>query len=196
MGLMGFQSPIVVDSCFLNNNGAGQGGQHEIYIGNGGAATLGTASFINCTSTSGELATHALKSRQGQTTVAGGTYTQHSDDGNNAISGSVLDFPDGGAVSITGTHIVMTAGNGENANNWFIGYAMEAGANLGVTGNTLTLKNVRLTSTAGIRGIIGAGKPGCHLVIQSGCVYDGAIPPSLVGNVAWASITGSFSRSG
>ena len=187
MGVMSYASPIVLTDCVFHDNGAGDARSHEMYfnVSGGGSATL-----TNVNSTCGTRSTHAVKSRLATTAISGGTYTQNPDSSPNSVGGSVIDIPDGGAVSIDGATLIVTE-SGADANNYFIGYAMESIKNLAF-GSTMTLTNVHLIDGSRTGGIIRAGNPAAgaaHLIIGDGCRYDGAVAPVLMG---WASVTGAF----
>ena len=109
------------------------------------------------------------------------------------MGGSVLDFPDGGEVTIDGGTVVVTA-SGPGANILAIGYGMESAKNA-VRGITLTLTEFHLSDKSGTGAVIACGKaiPNAVLTIGANCVYDGPKPPQLQG---WGSVRGSFAASG
>jgi hypothetical protein len=109
------------------------------------------------------------------------------------MGGSVLDFPDGGEVTIDGGTVVVTA-RGPGANIFAIGYGMESAQNA-ARGTTLALTNFHLSDQSGTGAVIACGKaiPNAGLTIGANCTYDGPKPPQLQG---WGSVRGSFVASG
>lgn len=191
-GILTFMSIVQLTGCNIHDNGGSDGFSHELYCGNGDSAAGTSVTATNCTFTSNTTSTHAFKSRFASTTISGCTLYQNPDNGD--VGGSVIDIPQGGAASISGTHIVGRS----SAVYYFIGYGFE-NSNSIAYGNTLTLTNVHLTGgnlPGWGGGYIAAGSfvsGQAHLVINPGCVYDGTQAPNLTG---WASVTGSFSPSG
>jgi hypothetical protein len=183
-GILTFPSNVTVNSCNIHGNGAGLAGgsaTHELYIG---GSPITTFSMTNTSVATGPLATHALKSRAGTTKVVGGTLTAGAADGG-AVSGSVVDIPDGGDASFNGVAFTLRAGA---ANTLFFGYAMESALNL-AAGSTVTMTNC-VFDGGGVAGEIQAGSNihGAALVL-SGCTYKGTTPPSVSG---FATVVGTI----
>jgi hypothetical protein len=109
------------------------------------------------------------------------------------VTGSVLNFPDCGEVTLSGVTLTVAA-KGSAANIVFITYGTESANNV-AAGNTVTLTDVHLVDRSGTGGVIlnGPALPKARLIIGRGCVYDGSRPPQLQG---WASVSGSFTASG
>jgi len=181
-GLLTFPSNINVTGCNFHDNGAGDAHTHEMYFG---GDTGNVVTLLNTNSKCGAGSTHALKSRAGTTNVTGGTFIGNGDTTGN-IGGSVIDIPDGGLASISGSTLVTTAGS---ANHGFITFAVESNANAAI-GDTLTLDNVVFTDNTGTGGIIQSGLSTATLVL-SGCTYTRATAPTIVG---WGTVTGAVAK--
>ena len=182
-GILTFPSNWKLTGCSIHDNGAGGAGggdTHEMYFS---GDTTNTVSLTNTNATCGTMSTHALKSRAGTTTVSGGTFTGSGDPVGD-IGGSVVDFPDGGVVSITGATVVTTAGAD---NHIALSYGTESSLNAAI-GETVTLTNFALEDNTGTGAIIESGIATATLVL-SGATYKGTTPPTLVG---WAQVTGAF----
>ena len=188
-GTLTFASNITLNTCSFHDNGAHDAHSHEMYFGGSPDTTV---TLNNVTSACGRGSTHALKSRAGTTQVVGGSYTGNPEAEANAVTGSVLNFPDCGVVTVTGA-ILTVASKGSEPNFVFISYGTES-ANNAAAGNTVTLANVHLVDRSGSGGLIlnGSALPSARLVIGPGCVYDGTKPPQFQG---WASVRGSFTAS-
>jgi hypothetical protein len=184
-GLLTSASNITVNNCNIHGNGAGLVGgsaTHELYIG-GGPATI--FSMTGTTVATGPLATHAVKSRAGKTSVVGGTLTAGAAD-SGAVSGSIADIPDGGNATFSGVAFVLRP---SAAVTLFLGYGMESASNL-AAGVTVMLTNCTFNG-GGVAGEIQNGTfiPSAKLVL-SGCTYTGtAGPPAISG---FASVTGTI----
>jgi len=189
-GILTFASDITLGTCNFHDNGAKNGLSHEIYC-NGSPTT--TVSVSNVTSKCGTKSTHALKSRAGRTVISGGVFSGNPDASDNSMGGSVLDFPDGGEVTIDGATVVVTA-SGPGTNILAIGYGMESAKNA-TRGTTLALSNFHLSDKSGTGAKLECGKaiPNAGLTIGANCTYDGPKPPQLQG---WGSVRGSFAASG
>lgn len=175
-GILGGGGPTLsVSECHFHDNGSGIAGTHEIYVNAGPLAT-----FTDNVIVTGAGATHALKSRAGHTVVNGGTYTGSSDP-TALIGGSVMDFPDGGPVEVTGAVIVVSAGAQMVA---ALGYAMEGGNN-GVSPVNLT--NVLIDNRNAQGAVLVTNKPGVTLNL-TGCTFKGPAP-QLQG---FATVNGAF----
>lgn len=112
--------PITVSNSYIHDNGSRNGFTHEIYV-----AQAGTANFTNNTVVSGERSTHALKSRAHTSVVSGGSYSGCLDP-SGTMCGSVLDFPDGGNVSISNATVIIPANAQLNNNGSVVfDYAVE-----------------------------------------------------------------------
>lgn len=183
-GLLTFASNITLSNGHTHDNGAGDGLTHEIYLG---GDTTNTCTLTDWTSTCGPKSTHALKTRAGTTNVSGGTFTGSPDTTGN-VGSSVIDVPDGGNFTATGTTFVLAAGA---ANHNFLTYGEESATNAS-TGSTVTLTNCVFTDNTGTGGIISNGTyiPAAKLML-SGCTYTGAAPPSITG---FASVTGTIAK--
>lgn len=180
----------LLDSCDFHDNGAGNAGggsTHEMY------AFTGCKDFQlkNTTSVCGPYASHAVKSRADKTTITGGGFTGNYRDpsGSQAQNaGSVLDFPECGAVTIDGARIVMPDGSVQ----WqIVGYGME-NRNKAAIGLHLALTNCVIDVRAGGAngGVIQSGQPDATLDV-TGTTYTGTVAPKLVG---WASVTGTITK--
>jgi hypothetical protein len=187
-GVLTFASNVTLNNCSFHDNGAHDGYSHEMYF-NGSPTTKVTLNSV--TSIAGASSTHALKSRAGTTRVVGGSYIGNPGGGTDGVGGSVLNFPNCGEVTLTGTMLTIGA---RSRNFVFISYGTE-NANNAAVGTMLTLINVHLVDRSGTGGVIlnGRALPGARLIIGPGCVYDGIRPPRFQG---WASIRGSFTASG
>ena len=189
-GVLTFASNITLTNCSFHNNGAHDARSHEMYFG-GSPATKVTLN--NVTSLAGTGATHALKSRAGNTRVVGGSYVGNPGGGPDDVTGSVLNFPDCGEVTLSGATLTVAA-KGSAANIVFVTYGTES-ANNAAAGSTVTLTDVHLVDRSGTGGLLlnGGALPSARLIIGPGCVYDGRKPPQFQG---WASVSGSFTASG
>ena len=183
-GILAFGATVNLASCDFHDNGAGDGLSHEIYL-NGDPTTHAT--LTDMTVTAGIKATHALKSRSGDTTITGGVYTG-SKDTTGDVAGSTIDIPDGGLVAISNGTIALSPGQG---NRLFLGFAMESAKNA-AAGKTVTITNEVFDDQTGLGGIIqaGAAQPDAELVL-SGCTYKGPVAPQLVG---WGTVTGTIAK--
>jgi len=166
-----------LSNCTVHANGAGDGLTHELYFNDDNASNV--VRLTNCTVTQGLKSTHAVKSRAGTTHIVGGTYTTGGNP-DDQISGTLLDFPNGGIVNISGAKLIVKP---NSAVFGFLGYAMEGtGATNNTVGTTVTLTNCVLTDQTGTGGYIANGKtvPNARLVL-SGCTYTGSVPPKITG---------------
>jgi hypothetical protein len=172
-------SPVTVSNSYFHDNGSRTGFTHEIYIAGGPLAA-----FTNDTVVSGDRSTHALKSRAAHTVVNRGSYSGCTDPTHQPC-GSVMDFPDGGDVDITGTTIIVTPNAIlSNGSSIAIGYGMEDARN-GVTRMNLT--DLVIDNRAPTAPRIITNKPGATLNL-SGCTYKGSFPVSVEG---WTTVNGS-----
>jgi hypothetical protein len=189
-GVLTFASNITLNNCTFHNNGAHDGSSHEMYF-NGSSTTKVTLNSV--TSVAGVGSTHALKSRAGATRVIGGNYIGNPGGGANDVTGSVLNFPDCGEVTLADA-ILTVASQGSDPNTVFITYGTES-ANNSAAGSTVMLTNVHLVDRSGTGGVIlnGRALPSARLIIGPGCVYDGRRPPKFQG---WSAVNGAFTASG
>lgn len=112
--------PITISNSYIHDNGSRNGFTHEIYI-----ADAVTANFTNNTVVSGERSTHALKSRAHTSVVSGGSYSGCLDP-SGTMCGGVMDFPDGGNVSISNATVIIPANAQLNNNGSVVfDYAVE-----------------------------------------------------------------------
>ncbi len=183
-GILTFADNITLTGGSTHNNGAGDGYTHEMYI-NGD--TTNTATLTNWNSTCGLLSTHALKTRAGTTIVSGGTFTG-SPDTTGAVGGSVIDVPDAGLFTATGTTFVIASGA---ANLLFLGYGMESTKNAAI-GITVTFNNCVFTDNTGKGGYIqnGTYNPTATIVFNN-CTYTGTVAPTVSG---FGTVTGVIAK--
>jgi hypothetical protein len=166
-----------LSNCTVHANGAGDGLTHELYFNDDNASNV--VRLTSCTVTQGLKSTHAVKSRAGTTHIVGGTYATGGNP-DDQISGTLLDFPNGGIVNISGAKLIVKP---SSAVFGFLGYAMEGtGAANSAVGTTVTLTNCVLTDQTGTGGYIANGTtvPNARLVL-SGCTYTGSVPPKITG---------------
>lgn len=164
-------------NCTVHDNGGADGLTHELYFNDDNGSNRIT--LAHCTVTQGMRSTHAVKSRAGYTEITGGTFTSAGNP-DDSICGTLLDFPNGGAVSISGARLVLRAGSVVTG---FLGYAMErTGATNRAAGITVTLTNCVFVDQTGTGGFIanGTAVPDARLVL-SGCTYVGGTPPRITG---------------
>ena len=166
-----------LNGCTVHANGGGDGLTHELYFNDDNASNV--VRLTNCTVTQGLKSTHAVKSRAATTDIIGGMYTSGGNP-DDAICGTLLDFPNGGIVNISGAKLILKPGS---AVPGFLGYAMEkTGAANSAIGTTVTLTNCVFTDQSGRGGFISNGTtvPTARLVL-SGCTYTGGVPPKIAG---------------
>jgi hypothetical protein len=190
--ITGNQNGILTDAgnwtltnCAVHGNGGGDGLTHELYFGDDNASNA--VKLTNCTVTQGLKSTHAVKSRAATTNIIGGTYISGGNP-DDSISGTLLDFPNGGIVDISGARLVLKAGS---AVVGFLGYAMEGtGATNHAIGTTVTLTNCVFVDQTGSGGFISNGTtvPDARLVL-SGCTHTGSVAPKITG---FASVAGAI----
>jgi hypothetical protein len=172
-------------NCTVHANGGGDGLTHELYFGDDNVSNV--VRLTDCTVTQGLKSTHAVKSRAATTHIIGGTYTSGGNP-DDSICGTLLDFPNGGIVNISGARLVLKSGS---AVVGFVGYAMEGtGATNKATGTTVTLTRCVLVDQTGSGGFIANGTtvPDARLVL-SGCTYTGSVAPKITG---FASVIGAI----
>lgn len=177
----------VLTHCTVHDNGGGDGLTHELYFNDDNASN--SVTLTDCTVTQGMRSTHAVKSRAAHTVIAGGAYATAGNP-DDAVCGTLLDFPNGGTVTITGAHLTLRAGS---AVTGFIGYAMEkTGATNRAAGTTMTLTNCVFIDQTGTGGFIANGRtvPDARLVLQ-GCTYTGGTPPRITG---FGSVVGTMTQ--
>lgn len=176
-GILSNAGNWTLSNCLVHGNGAGDGLTHEVDFADDNASNEVT--LTNCTVTQGLKSTHAVKSRAGTSHIVGGTYTSAGNP-DDSICGTLLDFPNGGVVNISGARLILKPGS---AVFGFLGYAMEGtGATNRATGTAVTLTDCVLTDETGTGGFIANGTtvPDARLVL-SGCTYTGGKPPKISG---------------
>jgi len=183
-GILTFASNVTLTGGHTHDNGASDGLSHEMYL-NGD--TTNTMTVTNWISTCGTKSTHALKTRAGTTNLSGGTFTGSADP-TGAVGGSVVDVPDAGIFTASGTTFITAAGAG---NHQFITYGSESATNAGI-GLTVTLTNCVFTDNTGSGGILqnGTANPTATLVL-TGCTYTGATAPTITG---FGTVTGTITK--
>ena len=120
-GSGGFAVVATLNKCTIANCGLGDGYTHGIYS-HGNSLTLN-----DCTVTSPKGG-HAVKSRDPQLTISGGSF--------DATDATVVDMSDGTGAKFTFTGATFTKPAG-SANHGVIGYAMESQGN-GAAGGSIT----------------------------------------------------------
>ena len=89
---------VTVEKCVFRGNGAGDGYSHNIYIGE-------VAKFVFADSVSDHaLGGHCLKSRARETIVRDSVF----DDGEDGESSYLVNFPNGGKISLEGCRLVQS----------------------------------------------------------------------------------------
>jgi hypothetical protein len=166
---------------YHHDNGVGNGLSHECYID---GDTNNIVTLTKPTFACGKESTHALKTRAGTTNLSGGTLTGSADP-TGSVGGSVVDVPDAGVFSATGTTFVTSAGA---ANTLFLSYGLESAKNAAI-GNGVKLTDCVFTDNTGTGGKI-QGPGGTATLDLVGCTYTGAAAPAIAGFV----VTGSFAK--
>jgi hypothetical protein len=165
----GFGSVWDISDTVLDANGLNDGFTHNVYFSAGTLQVTAT----RVTSTNAR-AGHEWKSRALVNIIKDSKFTG-SKPGTNADDSSVLDFPNGGLVTITGSTVTKQAGASnhlligyamENSDNKLPGLTMTGGALVGLCdspmvagrgGSTLTFSNVAKTGDIKVSGATAVG---------------------------------------
>jgi hypothetical protein len=183
-GILSNAGNWTLNGCTVHANGSGDGLTHELYFNDDNASNVVT--LTNCNVTQGLKSTHAVKSRAATTNIIGGTYT-NGGNADDSVSGTLLDFPNGGIVNVSGAKLILKSGS---AVFGFLGYAMEGtGAANNAIGTTVTLTNCNFIDETGSGGFIANGTtvPTARLIL-SGCTYTSRVPPKISG---FATVSGT-----
>jgi hypothetical protein len=163
---------------------SGIGFTHAFYAGG-----LPTDSvFINASYLVGGKATgHAVRCHAGHFTGDGSVF-EGSLDTTGASAGSVMDFPDGGLVSLKNATIVLP---GADANTIILQFGEGTAANAAV-GETVDLTGAIIQNPGAAGTIIAypGNMPNAELIL-TGATYTGPTPPTLTG---WKTVTGAFTQ--
>lgn len=183
-GILTTGSNVNLTNCDIHDNGAGNPGSgptHELYFS---ANPNSTVSLTSCVVKCGTLATHALKSRSGKTSVSNCILTGNGSGDGGANSGRVIDIPNGGAFTMTGGTVILPA---TAAVTSFFGFGADNQSN---PGGAVKFSGVVFDDQTGTGGSIQCFAPPIDIDV-TGCTYTGTTAPQLIG---WGTVTGEITK--
>jgi hypothetical protein len=183
-----------LNNCFVHDCGdgaatgdtatSGIGFTHAVYFGGLPTDTaIIAASYI----VGGTHTGHAVRCHAGHFTGDGSVF-EGSLDTTGASAGSVMDFPDGGLVSLKGATIVLP---GADANTIILQFGEGTAANAAI-GEAVDMTNAIIQNPGAAGTLIAypGNMPNAELIL-TGATYTGPTPPTLTG---WKTVTGAFTQ--